>query len=101
MRPRWHDRLRPPCGRRSPDIITADARATAFCLLDPSDRAALAASVPDAPFRIVLDDGERIESAGWRTFETHPFAAPQPGATDEINLAALRPGAWLVARRTA
>ena len=44
----------------------AGALATAFCVLSPGDSERLAASVPGAQFLIVLADGSRIESAGWR-----------------------------------
>jgi thiamine biosynthesis lipoprotein ApbE len=53
----------------------AGALATAFCVLSPSDSERLAASVPGAQFLIVLADGSRIASAGWRMLS----ADRQPG----------------------
>jgi thiamine biosynthesis lipoprotein len=44
----------------------AGALATAFCVLTPEDSERLALSVPGAEFLIVLADGSRIQSAGWR-----------------------------------
>jgi thiamine biosynthesis lipoprotein ApbE len=44
----------------------AGALATAFCVLTPEDSERLAASVPGAEFLIVLADGTRVHSAGWR-----------------------------------
>lgn len=44
----------------------AGALATAFCVLTPDDSERLASSVPGAQFLIVLADGSRIQSAGWR-----------------------------------
>jgi hypothetical protein len=44
----------------------AGALATAFCVLAPEDSERLAAAVPGAEFLIVLADGTRVHSAGWR-----------------------------------
>jgi thiamine biosynthesis lipoprotein ApbE len=44
----------------------AGALATAFCVLSPDDSERLAATVPGAEFLIVLADGTRVHSAGWR-----------------------------------
>lgn len=44
----------------------AGALATAFCVLTPEDSERLASSVPGAEFLIVLADGSRIQSRGWR-----------------------------------
>jgi hypothetical protein len=64
--------------RRAAD---AGALATAFCVLSPEDSERLAASVPDAEFLIVLADGTRVQSAGWRalTFDGRPrLTMPAP-----------------------
>jgi len=45
----------------------AGALATAFCVLTPKDSERLASSVPGAEFLIVLADGSRIQSHGWRS----------------------------------
>ena len=52
----------------------AGALATAFCVLAPEDSERLALNVPGAEFMIVLADGSRIHSAGWRALA--PGAAP-------------------------
>jgi len=44
----------------------AGALATAFCVMAPEESERLAASVPGAEFLLVLADGNRIQSAGWR-----------------------------------
>jgi hypothetical protein len=44
----------------------AGALATAFCVLAPEESERLASAVPDAQFLIVLANGGRIQSAGWR-----------------------------------
>jgi thiamine biosynthesis lipoprotein len=44
----------------------AGALATAFCVLSPEHSERLAASVPGAEFLIVLANGNRIQSSGWR-----------------------------------
>jgi thiamine biosynthesis lipoprotein ApbE len=50
----------------------AGALATAFCVLSPAESERLGASVPGAQFLIVLADGSRIESAGWRLLSAEP-----------------------------
>nr|MBP6716886.1 DUF2271 domain-containing protein [Acidobacteriota bacterium] len=60
----------------------AGALATAFCVLTPEESERLAATVPDAEFMLVLADGRRIESGGWRDLTvtssrtTSPIAHP-------------------------
>ena len=59
----------------------AGALATAFCVLAPAESERLGASVPGAQFLIVLADGSRIESSGWRTLSTdrpHRLQLPSP-----------------------
>ena len=79
----------------------AGALATAFCVLTPEDSERLAATVPGAEFLIVLADGTRVHSAGWRTLSIDAMprlgvpapvasvyaAAPQAGQPDhELNV---------------
>jgi thiamine biosynthesis lipoprotein ApbE len=45
----------------------AGALATAFCVLTPEDSERLASTVAGAEFLIVLADGSRVHSAGWRS----------------------------------
>jgi thiamine biosynthesis lipoprotein len=66
----------PRSGRPTSQVISATvvadraadagALATAFCVLTPEGSERLAASVPGAEFLIVLADGTRVRSAGWR-----------------------------------
>jgi thiamine biosynthesis lipoprotein ApbE len=53
----------------------AGALATAFCVLKPEDSERLASGVPGAAFLIVMADGNRIQSPGWRALA----AGPEPG----------------------
>jgi thiamine biosynthesis lipoprotein len=69
----------------------AGALATAFCVLTPEDSERLSSSVPGAEFLIVLANGNRIQSRGWRSLavdetrtglpspETSVYAAEQTG----------------------
>jgi len=61
----------------------AGALATAFCVLTPADSARLASTVAGAEFVIVLEDGTRVHSAGWRTLAADPLPrlAPSPVAS--------------------
>ncbi|MEO6235688.1 MAG: DUF2271 domain-containing protein [Vicinamibacterales bacterium] len=72
----------------------AGALATAFCVLTPEQSEQLASTVAGAQFMIVLADGSRMQSAGWRalaaTAPRLPVASPiarliaseQTGAAD-------------------
>jgi len=51
----------------------AGALATAFCVLTPEHSERLAATVPGAEFLIVLEDGTRVHSAGWRALSLDPM----------------------------
>jgi len=86
--------LDPRTGRPTSHVISATvvadraadagALATAFCVLSPSDSERLAASVPGAQFLIVLADGSRIASAGWRMLSAdrqHRLQIPSPVAS--------------------
>lgn len=62
----------------------AGALATAMCVLTPEESRRLASRTPDAEFLIVLADGSRIESRGWRTLEvptSRRVTLPSPVAT--------------------
>lgn len=61
----------------------AGALATAFCVLKPEDSERLALNVPGAEFLIVLADGSRIQSAGWRALSAGaaPLRMPSPVAS--------------------
>jgi thiamine biosynthesis lipoprotein ApbE len=50
----------------------AGALATAFCVLSPDESERVAATVPGAEFLIVLADGTRVHSAGWRALTAAP-----------------------------
>lgn len=51
------------------DAVDAGALATALCVLTPEHGKRLAAGVPGVEFLMLLADGGRIESAGWRDYE--------------------------------
>lgn len=78
--------------------VTADAMATAFCILTPSESMALAASMPGVEFSITLAGGRRIDSPGWRAFDSGPREIP--GTASETVLAAAHSltAAWLLER---
>jgi thiamine biosynthesis lipoprotein ApbE len=73
----------PRTGRPAAQVISATvvadraadagALATAFCVLTPEDSERLAATVPGAEFLIVLADGTRVHSAGWRDLALDAF----------------------------
>lgn len=48
-----------------PDAVVAGALATAFAIVPPAERIALAASNPDADYLIVPRRGESVTSPGW------------------------------------
>jgi thiamine biosynthesis lipoprotein ApbE len=83
----------PRTGRPAAEVVSATvvagraadagALATAFCVLAPKDSERLAMSVPGAEFLIVLADGSRIHSAGWRALAVTPepwLGVPSPEA---------------------
>jgi thiamine biosynthesis lipoprotein ApbE len=82
----------PRTGATAEDVISstvvatnptdAGALATAFSILTPAESQSLAASIPGTDYLLVLKDGTRISSRGWRQLE-HPTAAtpaPAPAA---------------------
>ncbi|MEO8483311.1 MAG: DUF2271 domain-containing protein [Acidobacteriota bacterium] len=67
----------------SDDAVNAGALATAFCVLTPLESERLAARMPRTEFLLVLADGSRIESAGWRSLAAprrDPIRLPNPVA---------------------
>ena len=60
----------------SANAIEAGALATAFCVLTPSESAALARSLPGVEYVLLLKDGRRVESEGWRRLQTAPPSSP-------------------------
>jgi FAD:protein FMN transferase len=62
----------------SPSAIDAGALATAFCVLSPAESAAVATRVAGVEFMLLLDDGRRVESKGWRSFDVRPGSDPAP-----------------------
>jgi thiamine biosynthesis lipoprotein len=60
------------------DAVAAGALATAFCVLTPEQSVALAKTVPDAEFLLMLADGRRVVSSGWDRLVT---ASPDPPAS--------------------
>ncbi len=77
----------------APDAANAGALATAMCVLTPDESEALAATMPGTEFMLVLADGRRIESEGWRAMTVtpaKPLSLPQPVAT----LHAAEQSAW-------
>jgi thiamine biosynthesis lipoprotein ApbE len=60
----------------APAGADAGALATAFCVLTPDESERLAATMPGIDFMLVLADGRRIESAGWRALRG-PAAPPR------------------------
>jgi thiamine biosynthesis lipoprotein ApbE len=60
----------------SADAIQAGALATALCVMTPGEGVALARSLPGVEFALVLADGRRMESPGWRRLAVQPRARP-------------------------
>ncbi len=80
---------RPVHRRRSATVVaadaaTADALATALCVLDPSEGLALVERTPDAAGLILDNDGIPHRSRGWKTIEvSEPDAARSESAWPE------------------
>ncbi|MEO7270861.1 MAG: DUF2271 domain-containing protein [Vicinamibacterales bacterium] len=64
----------------SSDAIEAGALATAFCVLTPVESAALARTRPGVAFSLVLQDGRKVESPGWRQLDSRPRPRPAFGS---------------------
>jgi len=62
----------------------AGALATAFCVLTPEDSERLAGTVPGAEFLIVLEDGTRVHSAGWRALSVGPVPRLVPSPVTSV-----------------
>ena len=78
----------------SRDAIEAGAMATAFCVLTPAESAALARTRPGVEYALVLADGSRIESPGWRTLQIDR-SSPSPSAGGVATLYASDQAAWI------
>ncbi len=66
------------------DAVDAGALATAMCVLTPEQSERVAAGRPGVEFMLVMADGSRIESQGWRALQAKPsrrLALPNPVAT--------------------
>jgi FAD:protein FMN transferase len=63
----------------SGNAIEAGALATAFCVLTPAESAALARSRPGVAYSLILADGRRVESPGWRALDTRSRPRPALG----------------------
>ena len=62
----------------SSSAIDAGALATAFCVLSPAESAAVATRLAGVEFMLLLDDGRRVESKGWRSLDARPGSDPAP-----------------------
>ena len=74
------------------DASDAGALATAFCVLTPAEIAKLSRSVAGAEYLLVLADGNRIESAGWRELVSAIPSPPVPSPV--VSLSAAEQGTW-------
>jgi thiamine biosynthesis lipoprotein len=63
------------------DAVDAGALATAFCVLSPEQSIALAHTVRDAEFLLLLADGRQLASQGW-----HRLATPSVNSTPSAPL---------------
>jgi hypothetical protein len=70
----------------------AGALATAFCVLMPEESERLSRVVPGAEFMLVLADGHRVESAGWRRLRT--LQPSEHRAAPVATLHAFEQGSW-------
>lgn len=75
-RPVDHVRSATVVARRATD---AGALATALCVMATDKGRALAATVPDAEYCLVLNDGRRVVSAGWTALEQPRVAEASGG----------------------
>jgi hypothetical protein len=57
----------------APNATDAGALATAFNVLSLAESEALATTVYGAEYLIITKDGKKIESKGWKDYETQPF----------------------------
>ncbi|GAB4025247.1 DUF2271 domain-containing protein [Spirosoma gilvum] len=69
-----------------PDAVTAGALATAFNVLSPSERDALASQLPGTEYLLVTRDGQTIKSANWPTAS---LPEPPQGAVESSTTAHL------------
>jgi len=79
----------------APSPADAGALATALSVLTPGESARLVTTVPGAEYFLVLKNGERVESAGWKALEAPP--ASQKAALRLTSARAAEPlqsGVW-------
>jgi thiamine biosynthesis lipoprotein len=66
--------------------VTAGALATAFSILRPEETRLLAANMPGTEYLLVIRDGQRIASDGWRAFQIAQVKKrPTPAIPDVWN----------------
>ncbi|HEU0185211.1 MAG TPA: DUF2271 domain-containing protein, partial [Blastocatellia bacterium] len=65
----------------APQAADAGALATAFCVLKPEESLRLAASLPEVECLLITQNGERLESKGWRALEAPRAGLPRDGLT--------------------
>ena len=56
----------------APQAADAGALATAFCVMAPEESLRMAASLPEVECLLIIKNGKRVESAGWRALEAQP-----------------------------
>jgi thiamine biosynthesis lipoprotein ApbE len=76
------------------DAATANALATALCILPPTEGIALARATEGAECLLILGDGSRMRSAGFSRYE-----APHDGPIEKSAMPVLAGPAWLDAYR--
>jgi len=76
----------------SSNAIEAGALATAFCVLTPEESTALARTLPRVEFALSLENGQRVESRGWRNLEVRPPSRPKFSSPVETVYAAEQSG---------
>jgi thiamine biosynthesis lipoprotein ApbE len=64
----------------APDAVTAGALATAFSILPIDQSRALAASIPNVQYLLILPNGEQVRSANWPQSPRLQLAAYKPAA---------------------
>jgi thiamine biosynthesis lipoprotein len=74
------------------DAADAGALATAFCVLTPAEIAELARGVAGVQYLLVLADGRRIESDGWRQLVS--ALPPMPVRSPVASLSAAEQDTW-------
>lgn len=76
------------------DTASADALATALCVLEPARGVAIVNLIADAECLIVSASGQTYTSRQWSGLARSTGAAPDPGTAEETRPAAEADGAW-------